>query len=267
LALARVALRLLRAAEHLPAHRRDARPRPAVSLVRATSVTGMTEVVMIAGPRVTIATSVLAPVELNATLAPPAARVRNVAQPNLAIVGRPATATTLVSAVLVMSAAPVEAAKAENLRAVPATIASLATIAGVTAPSARPAAAMIARAPIVFATTVRARIAHAMTAVPRLAPIVTSAAPRGSTATTAHEPTVRAPIVLKATALSVAAAMTARAPIVFVMTATRAPVAVTATIATSARAASSCGCALPRPPAMALRPLPKASSPWQRPIT
>jgi hypothetical protein len=180
LALARAALRLLRAAEHLPAHRRDARPRPAVSLVRATSVTGMTEVVMIAGPRVTIATSVLAPVELNATLAPPAARVRNVAQPNLAIVGRPATATTLVSAVLVMSAAPVEAAKAENLRPVPATIASLATIAGVTAPSARPAAAMIARAPIVFATTVRARTAHEMTAT--RAPVVVTA----TTATSAR---------------------------------------------------------------------------------
>jgi hypothetical protein len=202
----------------------------------------MTEVVTIVAPRVTIATSVLAPVELNATLAPPADPAQRVERPNLAIVVKRAIAMTVVNV------APVVTVTAEQRKTASATTASLATIAGVTAPSAQPAAAMIARAPIVFATTVRARTAHAMTAVPRLEPIVTSvavtsAAHRGSTATTAHEPTVRAPSVLKATALSVAPTMTARAPIVSVMTATRAPVAVTATIATSARAAS-------RPPRM-----------------
>jgi hypothetical protein len=192
----------------------------------------MTEVVTIVAPRVTIATSVLAPVELNATLAPPAAPAQSVERPNLAIVVKRAIAMTVVNVASVVTVT------AEQRKTASAMTASLVTIAGVTAPSAQPVAAMIARAPIVFATTVRARTAHAMTAVPRLEPIVTSvavtsAAPRGLTATTAHEP-----IAPKAIALSVAPAMTARAPIVFVMTATRAPVAVTATIATSARAAS-----------------------------
>ena len=115
-----------------------------------------------------------------------------------------------------------------------ATTASLATIAGETALTARPVAA----------TTARVRTAHAMTAktaVPQLAPIVmiaavTSVVPRGSTVTSVHEPIVRAPIVrapivLMAIVLSAATAMTVRAPLVFAMTVTSVPVVAIVTTA------------------------------------
>jgi hypothetical protein len=134
-------------------------------------VTATSVAVMIAAPRGTIATSVPAPVERNATHVHPVARAPSVERPNLAIVEKRATATTIVSAVLVMSGAPVVTVTAEQQTAVfattvAATTASRATTAGETALTARPVAA----------TTVRARTAHAMTAVPQLAPIVTSVA-------------------------------------------------------------------------------------------
>jgi hypothetical protein len=81
--------------------------------VRATSVTAMTVAAMIAAPRVTIATSVPAPVGLNATHVHPVARAQSVERPNSAIVEKRATAMTIVSAVLVMSGAPVVTVTAE----------------------------------------------------------------------------------------------------------------------------------------------------------
>jgi hypothetical protein len=220
-----VALKLLRAEEHLPAHRCDAPPRPAVSLVRVTTVRAMSvarrgSIVTSAhlAPFVTTTLADPAPVVPNATLAPPAAPGRSVALQSLAIVGRPATVTRAVIA------APVVTATVAPLIAVSAMTANLVTIVAVTAETARP----------VVATSALARIGHVMTVttdVPRLAPIVTIAAPRVSAATTDRELTDRGPIAPRA-----ATAMIVREPIDSGMTATRAPVA--ATTATSVRADS-----------------------------